>query len=574
MGARLLKKWVVLPLRNQTEIEARLDAVSWFFDNMEIGEEISKLLIKLGDLERLISRVPMGKINPREVNQLRKSLSAIDPLKSLLFSSQPDTLKQFAEILNPCDSLAMRIKNQIVEDPPVNLYKGGVIADGFSSDLDQWRYIINNSKDLLIALQQREIERSGIQNLKIGYNSVFGYFLEVTNKHKNATPSDWIRKQTLSNAERFVTDELKILEAKILQAEEKCIDIETNLFHQLILDLQAYILPIQMNAQVTAQVDCLLSFSKRAKKFNYVRPNVNQSFQIDIKQGRHPVIEQKLPLGEFYVPNDTYLDNDQQQILMITGPNMAGKSAILRQTALICLMAQMGSFVPALSAEIGLLDKVFTRVGASDNISSGESTFMVEMNETSSILNNISSRSLVLLDEIGRGTSTYDGISIAWSIAEYLHENKFTRAKTLFATHYHELNALEERFSRIHNYHISTREVDKKIIFLRKLMPGGSEHSFGIHVARMSGMPKIIIERAIDILKELEDKRLQGNGTPSNLVSSIPTRKQEAFQLSIFETVDPTAGQIKEILTNLDLNTMTPIECMLKIIELKNLLAS
>jgi DNA mismatch repair protein MutS len=574
MGARLLKKWVVLPLRNQTEIEARLDAVSWFFDNMEIGEEISKLLIKLGDLERLISRVPMGKINPREVNQLRKSLSAIDPLKSLLFSSQPDTLKQFAEILNPCDSLAMRIKNQIVEDPPVNLYKGGVIADGFSSDLDQWRYIINNSKDLLIALQQREIERSGIQNLKIGYNSVFGYFLEVTNKHKNATPSDWIRKQTLSNAERFVTDELKILEAKILQAEEKCIDIETNLFHQLILDLQAYILPIQMNAQVTAQVDCLLSFSKRAKKFNYVRPNVNQSFQIDIKQGRHPVIEQKLPLGEFYVPNDTYLDNDQQQILMITGPNMAGKSAILRQTALICLMAQMGSFVPALSAEIGLLDKVFTRVGASDNISSGESTFMVEMNETSSILNNISSRSLVLLDEIGRGTSTYDGISIAWSIAEYLHENKFTRAKTLFATHYHELNALEERFSRIHNYHISTREVDKKIIFLRKLMPGGSEHSFGIHVARMSGMPKIIIERAIDILKELEDKRLKGNGTPSNLVSSIPTRKQEAFQLSIFETVDPTAGQIKEILTNLDLNTMTPIECMLKIIELKNLLAS
>ena len=574
MGARLLKKWVVLPLRNQSAIEARLNAVSWFFDHLELGEEISRLLVKLGDLERLISRVPMGKINPREVNQLRKSLSAIDPLKSLLFSSQPDTLRQFAETLNPCDSLSERIKNQIVEDPPVNLYKGGVIADGFSSELDQWRFIINNSKELLIELQQKEIERSGIQNLKIGYNSVFGYFLEVTNKHKNATPSDWIRKQTLSNAERFVTEELKILEAKILQAEEKCIDLETNLFNQLIFDLQAYILPVQINAQVAAQVDCLLSFSKRAKKYNYVRPNVNQSYCIDIKQGRHPVIEQKLPLGEFYVPNDTFLDNEQQQILMITGPNMAGKSAILRQTALICLMAQMGSFVPALSADIGMLDKVFTRVGASDNISSGESTFMVEMNETSSILNNISSRSLVLLDEIGRGTSTYDGISIAWSIAEYLHENNYARAKTLFATHYHELNALEERFSRIHNFHISTREVDKKIIFLRKLTPGGSEHSFGIHVARMSGMPKVIIERAGEILKELEYKRLQGNANASNTVSSIPVRKPEALQLSIFETVDPIAGQIKEVLTNLDLNTMTPIECMLKIRELKNLLES
>jgi DNA mismatch repair protein MutS len=574
MGARLLKKWVVLPLRNQSEIEARLNAVSWFFDHLELGEEISRLLVKLGDLERLISRVPMGKINPREVNQLRKSLSAIDPLKSLLFSSQPDTLRQFAETLNPCDSLSERIKNQLVEDPPVNLYKGGVIADGFSSELDQWRFIINNSKELLIELQQKEIERSGIQNLKIGYNSVFGYFLEVTNKHKNATPSDWIRKQTLSNAERFVTEELKILEAKILQAEEKCIDLETNLFNQLIFDLQAYILPVQINAQVAAQVDCLLSFSKRAKKYNYVRPNVNQSYCIDIKQGRHPVIEQKLPLGEFYVPNDTFLDNEQQQILMITGPNMAGKSAILRQTALICLMAQMGSFVPALSADIGMLDKVFTRVGASDNISSGESTFMVEMNETSSILNNISSRSLVLLDEIGRGTSTYDGISIAWSIAEYLHENNYARAKTLFATHYHELNALEERFSRIHNFHISTREVDKKIIFLRKLTPGGSEHSFGIHVARMSGMPKVIIERAGEILKELEYKRLQGNANASNTVSSIPVRKPEALQLSIFETVDPIAGQIKEVLTNLDLNTMTPIECMLKIRELKNLLES
>lgn len=574
MGSRLLKKWVILPLRNQSEIEARLNAVTWFFENVEQGNEISKLLIKLGDLERLISRVPMCKINPREVNQLKKSLSVINPLKNLLFSSNLGTLKQFAESLNPCDSLSERISKQLVDDPPVNLFKGGVISDGFSSELDQWRFIINNSKELLINLQQKEIEKSGIQNLKIGYNSVFGYYLEVTNKHKDVTPSDWIRKQTLSNGERFVTEELKVLEAKILQAEEKCIEIENQLFNQLVFDLQTYILPIQINAQVAAQVDCLLSFATNAKKYNYTRPIVNQTYSIDIKQGRHPVIEQKLPIGEYYVPNDTFLDNEQQQILMITGPNMAGKSAILRQTALICLMAQMGSFVPAQSAEIGILDKVFTRVGASDNISSGESTFMVEMNETASILNNISSRSLVLLDEIGRGTSTYDGISIAWSIAEFLHENKLCIAKTLFATHYHELNALEERFPRIHNFHISTREIDKKIIFLRKLTLGGSEHSFGIHVAKMSGMPKSIIERAVEILTELENKRLEGNPDLKNKVSSISKRMPEAVQLSIFETVDPVAGQIKETLINLDINTMTPIDCMLKIRELKILLES
>lgn len=574
MGSRLLKKWVILPLRHQSEIEARLNAVTWFFDNVEQGNEISKLLIKLGDLERLISRVPMCKINPREVNQLKKSLSVINPLKNLLFSSNLGTLKQFAESLNPCDSLSERISKQLVDDPPVNLFKGGVISDGFSSELDQWRFIINNSKELLINLQQKEIEKSGIQNLKIGYNSVFGYYLEVTNKHKDVTPSDWIRKQTLSNGERFVTEELKVLEAKILQAEEKCIEIENQLFNQLVFDLQTYILPIQINAQVAAQVDCLLSFATNAKKYNYTRPIVNQTYSIDIKQGRHPVIEQKLPIGEYYVPNDTFLDNEQQQILMITGPNMAGKSAILRQTALICLMAQMGSFVPAQSAEIGILDKVFTRVGASDNISSGESTFMVEMNETASILNNISSRSLVLLDEIGRGTSTYDGISIAWSIAEFLHENKLCIAKTLFATHYHELNALEERFPRIHNFHISTREIDKKIIFLRKLTLGGSEHSFGIHVAKMSGMPKSIIERAVEILTELENKRLEGNPDLKNKVSSISKRMPEAVQLSIFETVDPVAGQIKETLINLDINTMTPIDCMLKIRELKILLES
>jgi len=574
MGSRLLKKWVILPLRHQSEIEARLNAVTWFFENVEQGNEISKLLIKLGDLERLISRVPMCKINPREVNQLKKSLSVINPLKNLLFSSNLGTLKQFAESLNPCDSLSERISKQLVDDPPVNLFKGGVISDGFSSELDQWRFIINNSKELLINLQQKEIEKSGIQNLKIGYNSVFGYYLEVTNKHKDVTPSDWIRKQTLSNGERFVTEELKVLEAKILQAEEKCIEIENQLFNQLVFDLQTYILPIQINAQVAAQVDCLLSFATNAKKYNYTRPIVNQTYSIDIKQGRHPVIEQKSPIGEYYVPNDTFLDNEQQQILMITGPNMAGKSAILRQTALICLMAQMGSFVPAQSAEIGILDKVFTRVGASDNISSGESTFMVEMNETASILNNISSRSLVLLDEIGRGTSTYDGISIAWSIAEFLHENKLCIAKTLFATHYHELNALEERFPRIHNFHISTREIDKKIIFLRKLTLGGSEHSFGIHVAKMSGMPKSIIERAVEILTELENKRLEGNPDLKNKVSSISKRMPEAVQLSIFETVDPVAGQIKETLINLDINTMTPIDCMLKIRELKILLES
>ncbi len=576
MGARLLKKWMVLPLKSKAAIDSRLEMVAYFLENDENARTVEQYLRQMGDLERLISKVPLGKVNPRELVQLKKALMAVAPLRAMLTSTGHEELAKIADGLNPCPGLVERIAKQIVDEPPVNLSKGGVIADGFSTELDELRHVITHAKELLQGIQEAEIERSGIPSLKIGFNSVFGYYLEVTNKYKNQTPPEWMRKQTLANAERFITEELKTLEAKILGAEERILDLEDRLFQELVLDLNDYIQPVQHNATLLARLDCIMAFAKVATRHQYCRPQLSEGLEIDIREGRHPVIEQQLPLGELYVPNDVYLDYEHQQILMITGPNMAGKSALLRQTALICLMAQMGAYVPAKSAHLGILDKVFTRVGASDNISSGESTFMVEMNETASIMNNISDRSLILLDEIGRGTSTYDGISIAWSIAEYLHNNPLARPKTLFATHYHELNELSEKFPRIKNYHVATKEVGQKVIFLRKLTAGGSQHSFGIHVAKMAGMPKMIVERANHILEQLEQKSINQESIHADGPNvEKPKTKQistDAIQLSIFETVDPMAGQIKAILQEVDINTMTPIDCMLKLRELKGMI--
>ncbi len=577
MGARLLKKWVVLPLKTRSAIESRHDMVQCFIDQPETTDQLEEYIKKTGDLERLISKVPLGKINPREIRQLRRALTCIEPVRELLVESGNDHLAQIAEGLNPCPGLIEAIGKQIVEDPPVNLNKGGVIADGFNEDLDDLRHTIRNSKDLLLEIQKNEAERTGISSLKIGFNNVFGYYLEVTNKHKDKAPPEWTRKQTLTNSERYITDELKKLETRILGAEEKILALEEELFEKLVLTISEYIQPVQHNASLLARIDCLISFARLAIRQKYCRPRMHDGTSLDIQEGRHPVIEQHLPLGEVYVPNDVYLDNDTQQILMITGPNMAGKSALLRQTALICLMAQMGSFVPARAAELGLVDKVFTRVGASDNISSGESTFMVEMSETASIMNNVSDRSLILLDEIGRGTSTYDGISIAWSIAEYLHDHPQARPKTLFATHYHELNELANSYHRIKNFHVATREVGQKVIFLRKLRPGGSQHSFGIHVAKMAGMPRAIVERAAAILDQLEEKAQKGGEGPGH--GNIHAEKADtrdistgAMQLSIFETVDPLAGKLKEAILDLDINAMTPIDCMLKLNELKGMM--
>jgi DNA mismatch repair protein MutS len=574
MGARLLKKWVILPLKERKAIESRLDIVDYFLQNSETAVAISQFIRQMGDLERLISKVPLGKINPRELAQLKKALKAVAPLQVLLRGVGLEPLQKIGDALSPCPGLVERIERELVEEPPVNLSKGGVIATGFDAELDDLRHTILHAKDVLLDLQQKEIARTGIQSLKVGYNTVFGYYLEVTNKYKDQAPPDWVRKQTLTNGERYVTDELKHLETKILGAEERSLELEVQLFSQLVLDLADYIQPVQHNAELVARLDCLLAFREAALKYGYCRPEINDGFAIDIREGRHPVIERQLPLDTEYVPNDVFLDRDEQQILMITGPNMAGKSALLRQTALICLMAQMGSFVPARSAQLGLLDKVFTRVGASDNISSGESTFMVEMNETASIMNNISDRSLILLDEIGRGTSTYDGISIAWSIAEFLHSNAFAQPKTLFATHYHELNELAERFPRIRNFHVATKEVGHKVLFLRKLVSGGSQHSFGIHVARMAGMPRSIVVRATEILENLEKKVIQegeglGVSAPSAPGERIKQAAADPIQLSIFETVDPLAGKLKAELRQLDLHRMTPIECMLRLNELK-----
>ena len=576
MGGRLLKKWVVLPLKSQTKIESRLDVVNYYLTEEELTNEIELNIRLIGDLERLISKIPLGKINPREIVQLKRSLDSIEPIKAILEKSDHAYLQKLGDNLNPCKLLREQIQKELKEEPAVNLTKGGVMADGVSKDLDELRNIVKNSKDLLIEIQQSEAKSTGIDNLKIGFNNVFGYYLEVTNKYKNKglVPEHWTRKQTLTNAERYITEELKKLESKILGAEEKILALELALFEKLIAFIADYIQPVQHNASIIAQLDCLLSFAKVAKKNNYCRPQLNDGFAIDIKAGRHPVIEQHLELGESYVPNDVFLDKETQQIMMITGPNMAGKSALLRQTALICLMAQMGCYVPAKSANIGIVDKVFTRVGASDNISSGESTFMVEMNETASIMNNISDRSLILLDEIGRGTSTYDGISIAWAITEYLHNNGNAKPKTLFATHYHELNELANKFDRIKNFNIATKELGQKVIFLRKLIPGGSNHSFGIYVAKMAGMPKQIVKRAAHIMTQLEQKMVDNGGDTQSkdLENTLSQLSTESLQLSIFEAVDPLAGKLKATIEEIDINSMTPIDCMMKLNELKKIL--
>lgn len=567
MGARRLKQWIVLPLKQIHEIHKRHAIVDYFLNHIDDEYVLGDNLKKIGDLERLISKLALSRINPREVRQLHKAISSTEPIHEMLSQSSAEVLRQMADQLALCPTMKQTIERTIVEDPPVLLHKGSVIADGFHEELDDLRNTIANSKAILIEIQQTEIGKTGILNLKIGFNNVFGYYLEVTNKYKNQglIPDNWVRKQTLTNAERYITDELKQLESKILGAEEKIKALEEELYTKLIDDLKDFISPLQLNAQVLSKLDCLRSFAETGRDKHYCKPEVDDSLIIDIKDGRHPVIETQLPIEEDYIPNDIYLDNDDQQLMMITGPNMSGKSAILRQTALITLMAQMGSFVPASEARIGYIDKLFTRVGASDNISSGESTFMVEMNETASIINNVSERSLILLDEIGRGTSTYDGISIAWSLAEFLHNNPAAHPKTLFATHYHELNELAKSYERIRNYHVSTKEMSNKVLFLRKLQEGGSHHSFGIHVAQMAGMPKSIIVRATQILKQLEEKSIEDKTGEF----SIPEpASQEQMQLSIFEVSDPSIGKMKELISKIDVNTMTPIECMMKLNEL------
>lgn len=571
MGTRLLKRWMILPLKDRKGVTARHQVVRHFIDNGDIATLVDTQIRQIGDLERLISKVPLGKIIPREVKQLERALLALEPIKSALLASENKQLQSIGERIQLCAIIRERISNELVEEPPVKMDKGGVMADGISEELDELRDIIRNSKQHLLNIQQTEAGETGIETLKIGFNNVFGYYLEVTNKYKNKglVPDHWVRKQTLTNAERYITEPLKVLEVKILGAEEKILALENRLFQDLVFALTEYINPIQMNGALIAQLDCLASFAKIAILNNYCRPQMSDDLVIDVKEGRHPVIEKQLKLGEEYVPNDIYLDNEGQQIIMITGPNMSGKSALLRQTALICLMAQMGSFVPARVANLGMIDKVFTRVGASDNISSGESTFMVEMNETASILNNISERSLILLDEIGRGTSTYDGISIAWSIAEFLHNNNIATPKTLFATHYHELNELAERFPRIKNFNVATKELNNKVIFLRKLQEGGSKHSFGIHVAKMAGMPRYVVERANEILGQLEQKSID----TGDLNEKVKKINAPAMQLSFFDAEpDPVLTELKEQLEELDLNLLTPIECMLKLDALKKLL--
>ena len=565
MGARMLKKWMVLPLKEKVMIEERLSVVKYFIDNENLAENIKHSLREMGDVERLVSKIATGKISPREVVQLARSLRAVEKIKNSCEQTDLPSLKKIAEQLNPCLSVCERIEKEIVEDPPVAVNKGRVFAKGVDNELDTLSSLATNSKQILADIQRRESERTGIPSLKIGFNNVFGYYLEVTNTHKSKVPEDWIRKQTLTNGERYITPELKELEDKILGAEDKILEIETRLFNDFVLGLMDYIPMIQLDARLTARLDVLLCFAAVSLENNYTRPIVNDSTSINIKNGRHPVIEKQLPPGEQYIANDVYLDNEHQQIIIITGPNMSGKSALLRQTALIVLMAQMGCFVPAEKAEIGIVDKVFTRVGASDNISTGESTFMVEMNETASILNNVSNRSLILLDEIGRGTSTYDGVSIAWSIAEYLHENPRHRAKVLFATHYHELNDMASQFPRIKNFHVSVKEINNKILFLRKLEKGGSEHSFGIHVARMAGMPQSVLRRAEEVLKQLEASR-SGN-------DHIKVEKKEpGYQLSFIALDDPLLLDIKDQIIDLDINSLTPVEALMKLNDIKSLL--
>ena len=569
MGARLLKRWMVFPLKDEKPINDRLNVVEYFFRQPDFKELIEEQLHLIGDLERIISKVAVGRVSPREVVQLKVALQAIEPIKQACLEADNASLNRIGEQLNLCISIRDRIAKEINNDPPLLINKGGVIKDGVNEELDELRRISYSGKDYLLQIQQRESEQTGIPSLKVAYNNVFGYYIEVRNIHKDKVPQEWIRKQTLVNAERYITQELKVYEEKILGAEDKILVLETQLYTDLVQALTEFIPQIQINANQIARLDCLLSFANVARENNYIRPVIEDNDVLDIRQGRHPVIEKQLPIGEKYIANDVRLDSTTQQIIIITGPNMAGKSALLRQTALITLLAQIGSFVPAESAHIGLVDKIFTRVGASDNISVGESTFMVEMNEAADILNNVSSRSLVLFDELGRGTSTYDGISIAWAIVEYIHEHPKAKARTLFATHYHELNEMEKSFKRIKNYNVSVKEVDNKVIFLRKLERGGSEHSFGIHVAKMAGMPKSIVKRANTILKQLEsDNRQQGiSGKPLTEVSE----NRSGMQLSFFQLDDPILCQIRDEILNLDVNNLTPIEALNKLNDIKKI---
>lgn len=565
MGGRLLKRWLALPLKNVEKIQQRHQVVAYLKDEDEQLNKIQGHIKQMGDLERLISKLATGKINPKEVVQLKNSLEAVVPIKQLAQNSTNDSLKNIGERLNDCEALRSKIKEVLNEEAPVNIAKGNTIAKGYSEELDELRGLAFSSKDYLDKMLERETKETGITSLKIASNNVFGYYIEVRNTHKDKVPQSWTRKQTLVNAERYITEELKEYESKILGAEERIYQLEQQLFEQLLVWMQEYIAPVQSNAQLIAQLDCLCGFAQLAQENNYVAPVVNDSTDIDIKEGRHPVIEKQLPIGDAYVTNDVLLNREEQQIIMITGPNMSGKSALLRQTALIVLLAQMGSFVPASEANLGVVDKIFTRVGASDNISMGESTFMVEMNETASILNNLSERSLVLLDEIGRGTSTYDGISIAWAISEYLHEHP-AKAKTLFATHYHELNDMTNTFGRIKNYNVSVKELENNVIFLRKLVPGGSEHSFGIHVAKMAGMPQQVIQKANKILKKLEKSH------SNEEVSDKLQASQNEMQLSFFNLDDPLLEEIKEEILHLDIDTLTPVEALMKLNEIKRLL--
>ena len=568
MGGRLLKRWISFPLRDIQPVNERLDIVEYLTVNKGFMDNLTGLIYQIGDLERLMSKVAVNRINPREVVQLKRALLAIESLQKLCGESNNNPLEKIAEQLNPCRKIAERIEREVFPEPPLQILKGNVIAKGVSDELDELRTILFSGKDYLIDLQNRESARTGITSLKVGFNGVFGYYIEVRNTHKEKVPPEWIRKQTLVSAERYITEELKEYESKILGAEEKILQLETKLYNELVIELLDYVSPVQLNAALIARLDCLQSFSVISIENNYIRPELDDSSILDIKDGRHPVIEQQLPLGESFVPNDVFLDTEEQQIIILTGPNMSGKSALLRQTALIVLLAQIGCYVPAKSARIGLVDKIFTRVGASDNISVGESTFMVEMNETASILNNLSERSLILLDEIGRGTSTYDGISIAWAMVEYLHENKF-RAKTLFATHYHELNEMENSFNRVKNFSVSIKELNNKVIFLRKLKRGGSEHSFGIHVAKMAGMPRSVVARAEEILKELEQSH-EKQGLSKPIADIVANR--EGLQLSFFQLDDPVLKQIRDEILDLDINNLTPVEALNKLYNIRKLM--
>lgn len=571
MGARMLKRWIVFPLKDVKPINERLDVVEYFFREPEFKDFIEEKMHLIGDLERIISKAAVGRISPREVVQLKIALQAIEPIKNACLNADNESLRRIGEHLNLCTSIRDRIAKEIKNDPPLLINKGGVIADGVDEELDELRRISYSGKDYLLQIQQREIEQTGIPSLKIAYNNVFGYYIEVRNTHKDKVPAEWIRKQTLVNAERYITQELKEYEEKILGAEDKILILENRLYTDLVMALAEFVPAIQINANQIARLDCLLSFASVAKANKYIRPVVADDDILDIHQGRHPVIEKQLPLGEKYIANDVYLDTEEQQIIIITGPNMAGKSALLRQTALITLMAQIGCFVPAESAHIGLVDKIFTRVGASDNISVGESTFMVEMNEAADILNNLSPRSLVLFDELGRGTSTYDGISIAWAIVEHIHEHKKARARTLFATHYHELNDMEQSFKRIKNYNVSVKEVDNRVIFLRKLERGGSEHSFGIHVAKMAGMPKSIVKRADEILHQLETENRQEGIQSGKPKMEVKKTHSDGVQLSFFQLDDPVLCQIRDEILHLDVNNLTPLEALNKLNDIKKI---